>query len=114
MAILQEGINPQLEASMKMTLRQTSIAVLAFACAALFSLCWTGSAEARRLYVSPYYAVNAIYHPDPALSWYAVRAYYLGGPWSGAYYSYAGWSDYAGRYGIACVPGSIVKGGDGI
>jgi hypothetical protein len=43
-----------------------------------------------------------------------VRAYYFGGPWSGPYYSYAGWSDYAGRNGIGCTPGTVVKGGDGI
>ncbi len=58
--------------------------------------------------------MNAGYHPDPGLSWYAVRAYYSGGPWSGPYFSWAGWSDYATRNGIACAPGSIVKGGDGI
>ena len=48
------------------------------------------------------------------VAWYAVRAYYFGGPWTGPYYSYTGWSDYAARNGIACVPGTIVKGGDGI
>ena len=99
---------------MKMALRKTIVAASAFACAALFSLGSTNSAEARRLYVSPYYAAHAVYHPDPALPWYAVRAYYLGGPWSGSYYSYTGWSDYATRAGIACTPGSEVKGGDGI
>jgi hypothetical protein len=40
-----------------------------------------------------------------------VRAYYFGGPWS---YGYSGWTDYAARNGIGCVPGSLVKGGDGI
>jgi hypothetical protein len=34
-----------------------------------------------------------------------------GGPWT---CGYAGWTDYAARKGIGCVPGSIVKGGDGI
>ena len=24
------------------------------------------------------------------------------------------WSDYAGRYGIVCTPGTVIKGGDGI
>jgi hypothetical protein len=43
-----------------------------------------------------------------------VRAYYFGGPWSGTGYSYTGWSDYAGRNGIGCTPGTVVKGGDGI
>src|SRR3954452_10834582 len=44
------------------------------------------------------------------LPWYAVRAYYFGGPWS---YGYSGWTDYAARNGIGCVPASLVKGGDG-
>ena len=43
-----------------------------------------------------------------------MRAYYFGGPWAGQYYSYTGWPDYAKRNGIGCVPGTIVKGGDGI
>jgi hypothetical protein len=38
----------------------------------------------------------------------------LGGPWTGPYYSWTGWPDYAARNGIGCVPGTIVKGGDGI
>jgi len=43
-----------------------------------------------------------------------VRAYYMGGPWSGLGYSYTGWPDYAARYGIGCTPGTAIKGGDGI
>lgn len=54
------------------------------------------------------------YFHSPDLPWYAVRAYYFGGPWSGPYYSYAGWSDYAAKNGIGCTPGTDVKGGDGI
>ena len=95
-------------------LRKLAIAISAIAAAAVVSVGWSGQAEARRIYVSPYYAVNAVYHPAPGLAWYAVRAYYWGGPWSGPYYSWAGWTDYAARNNIGCVPGTIVKGGDGI
>ena len=107
---------------MKMTLRTMAIATSTFACAALFSLGWAeqggvslsvNKAEAyARLHVRPAY--GAVYVPSEGLSWYAVRAYYWGGPWSGAGYSYAGWDDYAARNGIACHPGTVVKGGDGI
>ena len=38
----------------------------------------------------------------------------MGGPWSGPGYSYTGWADYAARNGIGCVPGTAIKGGDGI
>jgi hypothetical protein len=62
--------------------------------------------------VTSRYAVNAVYVENPA--WYAVRAYYMGGPWSGPGYSYAGWDDYAARSGIGCRPGTAIKGGDGI
>jgi hypothetical protein len=111
MGILPWGADTQMEASMKMILSKASIAVLAFVCTALL---WTDGAEARaRLYVTPY-AANAWYHPAADLSWYAVRAYYFGGPWSGPYYSYTGWQDYATRNGIGCEPGTIVHGGDGI
>jgi hypothetical protein len=96
---------------MKMTLKIAAIATLA--CATIFSLT-TNKAEARRLYVSPHYAAGAVYVQSADLPWYAVRAYYFGGPWSGPYYSYAGWKDYAGKNGIGCSPGTIVKGGDGI
>jgi hypothetical protein len=108
---------------MKMTLKSMAIATATFACAALFSPGWSeqggvslsvGKAEAHRLYVGRHYAVNAVYVPSPGLSWYAVRAYYFGGPWSGPGYSYTGWPDYAARNGIACTPGTIVPGGDGI
>lgn len=97
-----------------LALRKLLIAISAVAAAAVVSVGWSGKAEARRIYVGPYYAAHAVYHPGAGIPWYAVRAYYFGGPWSGPYYSYAGWTDYAARNGIACVPGSIVKGGDGI
>ena len=96
---------------MKMTLKAAAIAALA--CASLVSLTMN-KAEARRLYVGPYYAAHAYYHHDAGIPWYAVRAYYWGGPWSGPYYSWAGWKDYASRNGIGCTPGQIVKLGDGI
>jgi hypothetical protein len=95
---------------MKMTLKLAAIAAVAL----VGALSLTNKAEARRLYVSSHYAANAVYFNSPDLPWYAVRAYYYGGPWSGPYYTYAGWSDYAKRNGIGCTPGTIVKGGDGI
>jgi hypothetical protein len=99
---------------MKMTLR-TAVAALTFACATVVSLgVSTNKAEAHRLYVSPHYAVHAVYHHMAGLPWYAVRAYYWNGPWTGPYYSWAGWKDYADKNGIGCVPGTGVKGGDGI
>ena len=98
-------------ADMKTTLRMAAVAAVAVG--ALVSLS-TNKAEARRIYVSPHYAVNAVYFNAPDLPWYAVRAYYFGGPWSGPYYTYAGWSDYAAKNGIGCTPGHAVKGGDGI
>jgi hypothetical protein len=42
--------------------------------------------------------------------WYAVRAYYTGGPW----YGYNGWNDYAAQNAIRCTPGSRVKGENGL
>ena len=107
---------------MKPTFRMVAIATATAAVAVLFSPGWSkqdgvslsiSKAEAlTRVYVRPYYTGG--YSRNEGVSWYAVRAYYWGGPWSGPGYSYAGWSDYASRYGIGCVPGTIVKGGDGI
>jgi hypothetical protein len=94
-------------------LRTMTIAASTFACLFVLSLGWTEQAQAR-IYVGPRYAAHAVYHHAPGLPWYAVRAYYWGGPWSGPGYSWNGWADYAGRNGIACVPGSTVKGADGI
>ncbi len=109
---------------MKLTLRMVAIAASTFACAALFSLGWSehgglslsaNKAEARaRIYITPHYAVSPFYYTATDLPWYAVRAYYFGGPWSGLGYSYAGWDDYAAHNGIGCTPGSVIKGGDGI
>jgi hypothetical protein len=124
--------------------KKIAIATSAFACAGMFSIGWSeqagislsvDKAQARvtRLYVHPYnpygYSSNnrggLVGGADPGtntpysgLSWYAVRAYYAGGPWSGSVggwgYGYSGWADYAARNGIGCVPGTSVKGGDGI
>ena len=106
---------------MKMTLRTLAIATSAFACAALLSPGWSeqggaslsiNKAEAyARLLVRPGYAA---YVHSSGLPWYAVRAYYWDGPWSGPGYSYAGWADYQARNGIVCVPGTVIVGGDGI
>ncbi len=108
---------------MKLTLRKLAIASTAFACAALLSPGWSGhgvslsvsKAEAySRLYVGRGYAASAIYTHAAGLPWYAVRAAYWGGPWSGPGWSYNGWSDYRARYGIVCDPGTTIVGGDGI
>ena len=101
-----------------MSLRKIAIAASALACATMLSVGWAEQAQAAyrhggRLYVSPTY----YYSPGQGgsgLPWYAVRAYYAHGPWSGNGWSYTGWSDYATRAGIGCTPGSAVKGGDGI
>ena len=109
---------------MKVALSTLAISVSAFACALSFSPTWsmqdglslsTNTAEARaRVYIRTGYAANAAYYTATGLPWYAVRAYYFGGPWSGQGYSYTGWSDYAARSGIGCTPGTAIKGGDGI
>jgi hypothetical protein len=109
---------------MKMTLRTVAIATSTFVCTALFSLGWSeqgnlslsvNKADAQgRLYIHSGYASRAAYVHSDGLSWYAVRAYYWDGPWSGPGYSYAGWSDYATRNGIGCTPGTAITGGDGI
>ena len=94
------------------------ISASVFACAAVYSPGWSergvlslsiGKAEAAaRVYI------RTVYYTAADLPWYAVRAFYFGGPWSGAGYSYTGWDDYASRNGIGCRPGTAVKGGDGI
>jgi hypothetical protein len=119
--------------------KEIAIATSAFACAAMFSFGWSeqggislsvDKAQAyHRLHVHPYY-----YNPYTAgasgLSWYAVRAYYADGPWcgvgsasgygsgtagwGGSWTCYSGWADYKARNGIACDPGTLIKGGDGI
>jgi hypothetical protein len=111
-----------MEDCMKMTLRTVAVAASTFACAALFSPGWSeqggislsiNKAEAqKRVYITGP-AARAVY-VEPGGSWYAVKAYYMGGPWSGRGYSYTGWSDYAARNGIGCTPGSAIKGGDSI
>src|SRR5262245_45260069 len=70
----------------------------------------------------------SIYSQNPytagTSSWYAVRAYYAGGPWcavggtsgygmagglwGGSWTCYSGWADYAQRNGIGCTPGTLV------
>jgi hypothetical protein len=118
---------------MRMSLKTLAIATSTVACAALLSFGWSPQGgvslsvekaqAATRIVVRPYlhgpYSVL-----DGGLPWYAVRAYYAGGPWCarGAYgtpglnnYScYGGWADYAARNGLVCEPGTVIKGGDGI
>ena len=95
---------------MKQALRTAAIAACSFACVALLS---PRADAAARVYI---YGSNP-YYKSAGLPWYAVRAYYFGGPWSGvnaAPYSWKGWADYASRNGIGCTPGTAIKGGDGI
>jgi len=62
-------------------------------------------------YTEPHYSPYMHYTDVTAQPWYAVRAYYAGGPW---YYGSNGWADYAAHEGIGCTPGTLIKGGDGI
>jgi hypothetical protein len=126
----------------QMALRNFAITVSTIAFAALFTVGWSEqrgvslsveSAQARRLYVSPHYYYNPYITNQSGISWYAVRAYYAGGPWCGVggttgygtvgygtagglnnWSCYNGWDDYASRNGIGCTPGTLIKGGDGI
>ncbi|MDA9398074.1 hypothetical protein [Bradyrhizobium sp. CCBAU 45389] len=119
--------------------RNFAIATSTIAFAALFTVDWSEqrglslsveSAQARRLYVSPY-PYNQYIPDQTGLPWYAVRAYYAGGPWCGvggrtgygtavgvfgraSYTCYDGWDSYAKLNGIGCTPGTLIKGGDGI
>lgn len=109
---------------MRMTMKMMAIAASTFTCVTVLSPSWsdqgglslsTSQAEARaRVYIRTGYAAHASYYTATGLPWYAVRAYYYDGPWSGLGYSYAGWDDYASRAGIVCTPGTEIKGGDGI
>jgi hypothetical protein len=120
----------------QVVLRKLTIATSTIALAALLSVGWSvENAQARRLYVTPYHynPYNPYVADQSGLSWYAVRAYYAGGPWCGVaggafgygtaggpwgglnnWTCYSGWADYAQRNGIGCTPGTPVKGGDGI
>jgi hypothetical protein len=116
-------------------LRKLAIAASTIVFAALLTVGWSvENAQARRLYVSPYHynPYNSYIANQSGLSWYAVRAYYAGGPWcgvggtsgygygtagggwGGSWTCYSGWDDYKGRNGIGCDPGTLIKGGDGI
>ncbi|MBR0731635.1 hypothetical protein JQ595_23100 [Bradyrhizobium japonicum] len=123
----------------QMAFRNFAIAASTIAFAALFTVGWSEqhgislsveSAEARRLYVSPY-PYNSYIADQTGMPWYAVRAYYAGGPWCGvggrtgygttvgvfgraSYTCYDGWDSYAKLNGIGCAPGTLIKGGDGI
>jgi hypothetical protein len=100
--------------------KKIAVATSAFVCATIFSFGWSEQGgislsihkvqAATRLYVRPYYRGHYI-ADHSGLPWYAVRAHYAGGPWT---YGYSDWAGYASRNGIVCVPGTSVKGGDGI
>ncbi len=98
----------------QVSLKKIAIAASVFACAAAGGVSLTiDRAEAQaRVYIRSGYTGG--YTTATGLPWYAVRAYYWNGPWSGPGFSYAGWDDYASRNGIGCRPGTLVKGQDGI
>ena len=48
--------------------------------------------------------------PIETKSFYLPTAYYANGPW----YGYSGWDDYKARNGLACAPGELFKGDDGL
>ena len=103
-----------------MDVKRLTAAAAAFACAASLSFGWSEQGgislsvqkaeAATRLVVRPLYRGGYI-ADTTGLPWYAVRAYYAGGPWT---YGYSDWADYAARNGIGCVPGTLAKGRDGI
>jgi hypothetical protein len=111
-------------------LRKVAITMSTIALAAL-SIGWSvENAQARRIYVTPHYGYGPYVADQSGLSWYAIRAYYAGGPWcgvAGGSYSpttgafgraswtcYNGWADYKQLNGLGCDPGTRIKGGDGI
>jgi hypothetical protein len=110
-----------------MSLRRLAIATSTIAFATVFSIGWShqdgisvsvDSAQAYRLSVYRAYSSNYARYGG-GIPWYAVRAYYMGGPWSGipangVPYHWNGWADYAAVNGIGCTPGTIVKAEDGI
>jgi hypothetical protein len=87
-------------------LRKFAIATSTVAIAALFSAGWSvESAQAERLYISRY--PLSPYRADlSGLPWYAVRAYYAGGPWCGvAGGSYSTTVGLFGRQSYSCYSG---------
>ena len=65
----------------QVVLRKLAIATSTIVFAALLTTGWSvGNAQARRLYVTPYYGYSPYVADQSGLSWYAVRAYYAGGP----------------------------------
>ena len=68
----------------QVVLRKLATATSIIAFAALLTVGWSvESAQARRLYVAPHYGFSPYVADQSGLPWYAVRAYYAGGPWCG-------------------------------
>jgi hypothetical protein len=119
---------------MRMSLKTLAIATSTVACAALLSFGWSPQGgvslsvdkaqAATRIVVRPYLHGPYSVLGGGGLPWYAVRAYYAGGPWCARpgwngpglnnYSCYSGWADYAKLNGLVCEPGTVIKGGDGI
>jgi hypothetical protein len=117
-----------------MSLKTLAIATSTVACAALLSFGWSPQGgvslsvdkaqAATRIVVRPYLHGPYSVLGGGGLPWYAVRAYYAGGPWCARpgwngpglnnYSCYSGWADYAKLNGLVCEPGTVIKGGDGI
>jgi len=70
-----------------------------------------GAGAGQGYYTEPHYSIYNQYYDVTGQPWYAVRAYYAGGPW---YVGSNGWDDHAARNGIGCTPGTLTKGGDNI
>ena len=110
---------------MKMTLRTVAIATSTVVCATLWSIGWSeqggvslsvskAEAQRARVYIrSGYYGYGGSGYVDNP-SWYAVRAYYMVAPGAALGTATPAGPDYAARNGIGCVPGTAIKGGDGI
>jgi hypothetical protein len=73
---------------------------------------WNWGGTGRRPYVGTgALAANAYYGgPIETNPFYLTRAYYANGPW----YGYSGWADYKARNNLACDPGTMIKGADGV
>jgi hypothetical protein len=130
-----------------MSLKTLAIATSTVACAALLSFGWSPQGGVSLSVEKAQAYTRVVVRPNPygirgaglvgggdvgigpgirggGLPWYAVRAYYAGGPWCARpgwqgpglnnYSCYSGWADYAARNGIVCEPGTVIKGGDGI
>src|ERR1700759_2748870 len=114
----------------QVVLRKLATATSIIAFAALLTVGWSvESAQARRLYVAPHYGFRPYVADQSGLPWYAVRAYYAGGPWCGvaggsysptvgvfgraSYTCYSGWGDFRALHGLGWDPRTLGQRGGG-